>query len=103
AARPLGGCDQHKPRIDGLLLALRHHAEKAAVTYDRDDSGHGLGPGLVEAVERGAVAWRTHNATMNHAGKAHVLHEGGAARDLGRNVAARNAAADYRVLRRWFR
>src|SRR6185503_19645670 len=99
AARPLSGCDQHQPRIDGLLLALRHHAEKAAVTHHRDDARHRPDFGLVEAVEPGAIAWRPHHAAMHHAGKPHVLHEGGAPRHLARDVAARNAAADYRVLR----
>ena len=98
AARPLGELDQHKPRIDGLLLAPRHHAEKAAVAHHRDDSRHGLDPGLVEAVEPGAIAWRPHHAAMHHARKAQVLHKGGAARHLGRDVDARRGLADNLIL-----
>jgi hypothetical protein len=90
----LANSDQHEPRIDGLLLALRHHAEKAAVAHHRDDARHGLERGLVEALEPGAIARRPHHAAMHHARQPHVLHEGGATRHLGRDVDARRGLAD---------
>src|SRR5260221_639352 len=48
--------------------------------------------------QEGAIAWRPHHAAMHHARKAQVLHEGGAARHLGRDVDARRGLADNPIL-----
>ncbi len=95
--RPFRALDQRIARLDRLLLARGDDTQERAVAYHRDHARHGLHAGLVEAFEPGAIARRPHHPAMHHAGQANVLHIDRPARDLGRDVEARNRFADDRV------
>ncbi len=94
---------QRRAGLDRLLLALGHHAEKGAVAHHGDDALHDLHRRVVEMVELGAVARRTHHASVQHAGRPDILHEGDAAGDLGGNVQARDRSSDDAVACRGLR
>src|SRR6266404_575351 len=95
--RPLGALGQLSAHLDGLLLALGNDAQEAAVAHDRDDARKPFGGRLVDALEPRAGARRPHHAGVQHAGRPHVLHIGGAARHLIRNIEARHRGADDHV------
>src|SRR5713226_8820364 len=95
---PFRALAQRPRRRDGLLFALGGDGEKAAIADDGDDARHGPRGPLVHRGETRPRRGRPDDAAEQHAGKAHVVHVGHAARHLGGNVAARDALADEAVL-----
>ena len=100
---PFRRSGQRLDRLDRLLLALGGDAQEAAVANHRDDAGHRAYLGFVERFELRAVLRRTRNAAVHHARQPQVLHERGAAGDLGRQIDARQRLPDQTMLRRRLR
>ena len=87
---PFGGGGECPHGLDRLELAGGRDREVAPFADDFDDArqaGDGFG---VCAKEDGAGARLADGAGVQHAGKAEVLDEGGAAGELGREVDARH-------------
>ena len=91
--RPARGARQRPHRLDRLELALGDDGEEAAVAHDAHHARHRLDGGGVHLHQPRRRARRPHDARMHHAGQAQVLHIGGAARDLGRDVDPRHRLA----------
>ncbi len=94
---PLRGGGQRAPGLDGLPFALGHHGEVAALAHDGDHAGHALDRRRIDRPERRARAGLAHGPGMQHARQPQILDEGGATRDLGRDVHARQGGADHLV------
>jgi hypothetical protein len=100
ALLPGNGAFERPHGLDGLVLALRHHGQVAAVPHQLENAGHALHRRPVERLEGRALVRRPHHAGMHHPGQAQVLHVGDPARDLARNVHARQRLAHDRVVLR---
>src|SRR5205814_1293821 len=87
--------------LDRIPLALRHDADKAALAYDTGAGNVGdrafIDAERLGARAVGALAARAHDAPMQHAGNAHVLHVLVGAGGLGRQVDPRHVGADQRI------
>ncbi len=91
-----------------MLLALGDDADEVADRHHGADAGDVRDGRFVHRFERVAdeVAvvrariGRAHHAPVQHAGRAHVVHEDQLARELGRDVDARLRAADDAVVLR---
>jgi hypothetical protein len=86
--------ERARPCLDGLFLALRHHADEAAVAQHRHHARHRADGREVQRGEHVAAIGRAHHAPVEHAGQHHVVHERRPARHLGRQVEARHVVAD---------
>ena len=109
-ARQAGpGLPVHLQRVHrglGLVFTFGHDADEVADDHHVDDAGH-MGDGLaVHRLQRVAdeVAGidagirRAHHTAMQHAGQAHVVHEGQLAGGLGGDVHPRYRLANHAVL-----
>ena len=98
--------DELAHRLLGLLLARRDHADEVADHDDADDAGNVRDRRLVDRLQQVADEFarvdagvgRPHDAAVQHAGQAHVVHEDRAAGGLGGDVDARNRCADDAVV-----
>ncbi|CAB3959809.1 hypothetical protein LMG7053_06022 [Achromobacter ruhlandii] len=90
----------------GLFLAIRHHADEIALHHHLD-AARQVRDGIAVDVDQAAAdevagvaagVRRAHHAAVAHAGHAHVVHEAQFAGGLGRNVDARDGAADHGVV-----
>ena len=82
-----------------LFLAFSRHGKEAPVARDGRHAGQRAHRGIVERDELGMIGRRANDAAEQHVGQPHVLHIRDSARDLRRNIAARNARADHGVRR----
>src|SRR6516225_8021037 len=85
-------------RLDRAPLALGNDAEEIALADDFHHPGNVLDRSLIDALERGADRRRAHDAPMQHAGHAEVLHVGETSRDFVRDVDARHRFAHELVV-----
>jgi hypothetical protein len=95
-------------RLLGVLFALGHDADEIADHDDGANAGDVRNRRFIDRLERVADELavvrarirRAHDAAVQHAGHAHVVHEHEVARELGGNVHARLARADDAVVGR---
>src|SRR5215468_9986409 len=85
-------------RLDRAPLALGNDAEEIALAHDLDHPGNVLDRSLIDALEHGADRRRAHDAPMQHAGHAEVLHVGETSRHFVRDVDARHRLAHELVV-----
>jgi hypothetical protein len=87
-------------RLDGLLLALGHHPDKAADSDNLDQARQVGDRALVQVGHGGANAGRADNPPMEHVRQTNVLNVARGAGQLARQVDALDRLADDGVLSR---
>ncbi|EEF26440.1 conserved hypothetical protein [Ricinus communis] len=97
---PAGCVREHRARGDCLFFTFCGEREKIAVTDHRDHAWHRPRLLEIDVDQRGARARRTHHAAEQHAGQAHVLHKGGTARELCRQIDAWNGTTNQPIVGR---
>ncbi len=85
-------------RLDRAPLALGNDAEEIAFPHDLDHADNVLDRSLIDAFERGADRRRAHDAPMQHAGHAEVLHVGETSHHFVRDIDARHRLAHKLVV-----
>ena len=94
---PFRRAGKRRARLHGLLLALGDHAEERAVAHHREHARHRAYLGVVDLIQRRAIARRAHHAAVHHAGQAQILHVHRRPGHLAGNIETRDRLADDSV------
>lgn len=92
---PPRGRGQRPHGVHRLEFFLGDDGEEVAVAHDGYDARHRLGHTLIELRKLGRRARGAHDARMQHAIQAQIMHIGGLARDLRRDIDARERLAHH--------